>query len=104
MVESHWEAIRGKQLRYSDHTWELTGDVDVLRDGAVIAVAATQVDGVQHDKARLFFGIENPPGSLNPGNLGEHFDSLVREDGKQSLQIEKTGRTYRYELRRIEYP
>ncbi|MCU4751386.1 hypothetical protein OB919_05230 [Halobacteria archaeon AArc-curdl1] len=29
MVKSHWEDLRDKELRYRDHMWELTGDIDV---------------------------------------------------------------------------
>jgi len=103
MVESNLEDVRGKRLRYQGYSWELTGDVDVLDDGAVLAVDARQVDTVPRDDARLYFGIENPPGSLNPGDLGEHFDSLVSEGDEQALRIKKPGRTYLYELQRLEY-
>jgi hypothetical protein len=103
MVETHWEDVRGKRLRYHDHTWELTGDLDVLNEGNVLALVATRVDGVRGEDARLYFGVENPPDSLNPGDLGEHFDSLVREDDIQYLRVKQTGRTYRYELQRLEY-
>lgn len=103
MVESHWEDLRGKRLRYRDGTWELTGDVDVLRDGTVVAVEATRTDGSRHEDARLYFGVEDPPDSLNPGSLGDHFDSLVRDGDEQFLRVKAPGRIYRYELQRIEY-
>jgi hypothetical protein len=103
MVERHWEDIRDKRLRYRDGTWELSGDVDVLRDGDVVAVEATRVDGSRHEDARLYFGVEDPPGSLNPGDPGEQFHSLVREGDDQFLRVRAAGRSYRYELQRIEY-
>lgn len=103
MVETHWEDIRGKTVRYRDHTWELTGDVDVRESGALLVVEAKQVDDVQGEKARLYFDLSTSGDSLNPGNLGEHFDSLKRTRNKQYLLIKKAPKTYRYELQRLEY-
>ena len=103
MVETHWEDLRGKELRYLDHTWALTGDVDVRDSGDLLAVEATQVDDVRRERATLYFGIEDPPDSLNPGDLGDQFDRLEREGDHQYLVVKKEGRTYRYELRRLEH-
>lgn len=103
MVETRWPELGSKELRYRDHTWELTGDVDVRRDGALLAVRARQVDDVRGRPATLYFGLDDPPDSLNPGALGDHFDSLERTSDGQYLLVKKEGRSYRYELRRIEY-
>ncbi|MFC7046004.1 hypothetical protein ACFQH6_11785 [Halobacteriaceae archaeon GCM10025711] len=103
MVEAHWGNLEGKELRYNDNTWELTGDVAVLDRGDRLAVEARQVDDVRHQTARLHFGVESPPASLNPGALGDHFDRLEKAGDDQYLVVKKEGRTYRYELRRMEY-
>lgn len=102
MVESHWEDLRGKELRYRDHTWELTGDINVRESGELLAVEARQVDDVRHGTVTLYFGLEIPTDSLNPGNLGDHFDRLERTGNNQYLVIKKERRTYRYELQRLE--
>jgi hypothetical protein len=103
MVETHWEDIRGAELRYDDHTWELTGDVDVAENGRLLGVTARQTDGVRHETARLYFGLEADGASLNPGNLGDQFDSIERRGDRQFLVVRKERRTYRYELRRVAY-
>jgi hypothetical protein len=102
MHERHWDDLGGLELRYRDHTWELTGDVEILRDGALIGAEVRQVDGTRHGTAQLFFAVENPPRSVNPGDLGDHFQELVKEDGKSYLKITSPRRTYRYELQRLE--
>lgn len=102
MVESHWPEIEEKELRYLDRTWALTGDVTVENTGNTLGVAAKQADGVRHGRATLYFEVEDASDSLNPGNLGEHFDRLEREGDSHYLEVKKEGRTYRYELRRME--
>ena len=102
MVETQWPELAGKRVRYGDHTWELTGLVDVRGTGDVLEVEATQVDDVRRGSATLRFDLENPPASLNPGNLGDHFDRLEREDGRYHLVVEKESRRYRYELHGME--
>jgi hypothetical protein len=103
MGKSLWEELRGKELRYRDHTWELTGDVDVRESGELLAVETRRVDDVRHGRATLYFGLENAPDSLNPEKLGQHFDRLERKGSHQYLVVKKEGRTYRYELRRLEH-
>ena len=103
MVETQWVELGGRELRYLDHTWTLTGAVDVKENGELLAVEASQVDDVRRPSAILYFGLENPPQSLNPGDLGEHFDHLERVDDTQHLVVKKEPRTYRYELHRLEY-
>jgi len=103
MVDVHWEDLRGRELRYRDHTWELTGDVAVRDRGELLAIQARQTDDVRHPRAALYFEIADPSASLNPGNLGVHFDRLERADGEQHLVVKKERRSYRYVLRRLEY-
>lgn len=102
MVDTHWDDLRGEHLRYSDRTWELTGDLAVRDTGQVLAVEARQVDDVRHGTARLFFGLQSPTDSLNPGNLGEQFSRLERTENGQYLVVDKERRTYRYRLERLE--
>ncbi|MBV0925371.1 hypothetical protein KTS45_14285 [Halomicroarcula limicola] len=47
--------------------------MDVWRDGSLLAVAAGQRDDVCCQTATLYFGLDGGTGSLNPGNLGQHF-------------------------------
>lgn len=58
---------------------------------------------MRHPKATLYFGLDDAPDSLNPGSLGDHFDSLERTGRRQHLVVKTEGRTYRYELERLEY-
>ena len=103
MVESEWPELAGAELRYLDHTWRLTGTVDVMQNGDLLGVDATRVDGVRHEGATLFFSLEGGPASLNPGNLGEHFDRLERDGDEQRIRVRKSNETYDYTLKRLEY-
>lgn len=103
MAETHWDDLRGRELRYNDHTWELTGDLDIRQSGDLLALDAKQADESKHEKATLYFGIENPPDSLNPGNSNANFDHFERDGDRQVLVVDTPGRRYRYELDRIEY-
>jgi len=47
MVETEWPKLGGTKLQYSDHTWELTGTVEIAETGDVLAVEAKQVDDVR---------------------------------------------------------
>jgi hypothetical protein len=103
MVETHWDDLRGRECQYSGHAWELTGDVAVQDNGDVVGVEARQTDDVRGRTATLYFRNETVPDSLNPGDLGDHFHRLERAGDDQYLVVEDEGRTYRYELRRMEY-
>ena len=103
MTEQEWPELGGKELRYDDHTWELTGTVDVRGTGEVLEAEARQSDDVRHRIATLRFNLQNPPTSLNPGNLGDHFDELDRRGDRHLLIVKKASRTYRYALESIEY-
>ena len=103
MVDVHWEAVRGEELRYQDHTWELTGDVDVRGSGDRLRVRAKQADDVKHETATLQFGLADGGSSLNPGDLGDVTARLEPEGDRYYLVVEKEPRTYRYELHSLEY-
>lgn len=102
MAKSTWPDLQEKRLRYDDRTWELTGDVDVRNSGELLAVEARQTDDVRHGRATLHFGLDTSGDSLNPGNLGEHFDRLERTANEQHLVVRDDHRTYRYVLQRLE--
>lgn len=103
MVETHWTTLEDEEVRYGDHTWTLTGAVEVRDRGELLGVEANRVDGVRHETATLYFGIGDAPNSLNPGAIGQHFDELDRTGATPSLVVRTEGRTYRYELQRMEY-
>lgn len=105
MVETRWEDIRDEEVRYLDHTWKLTGKVGIRDRGELLAVEAHQVDDVRRRGATLYFGLDGdgPRGSLNPGNLGEYFNRLERDDEGVALVVKTDGRSYRYELQRMEH-
>ena len=103
MARFRWSDLDGKELRYRDHAWELTGDVDVREQGELLAVEARQTDDVAHPTATLRFVLSADGDSLNPGNLGAHFDRLERTDEGQFLLVRKERRTYRYALRGLTY-
>lgn len=103
MVEDHWDVLRGREIRYRDHTWELTGDVRIRDAGAGLSVDAVQVDDVRHGRATLHFDLRGSADSLNPGNLGAQFSRLEREDGEHRLVVETAGGRYRYVLNRLAF-
>lgn len=102
MVETRWPDLEGTEVRYGNHTWELTGSVDVRATGDLLEVEAAQIDDVRRGKALLRFGLQNPPASLNPGNLEGRFERLEREGDRYFLVIRTDPRTYRYELHGVE--
>ncbi|WP_267643253.1 hypothetical protein [Haloarchaeobius amylolyticus] len=103
MFQTRWEDVKGRQLRYNGHTWELTGDVGIEDSGATLVVEARAVDDVKGEQARLCFDIAGAPASLNPGQDGERFHLLERRPEGHVLVVKDAGRTYRYVLHRIEY-
>lgn len=103
MVETNWPRLGGKELRYRDGTWRLTGTVDVRESGELLVAEASRVDDVRGETAALHFGLESPGDSLNPGDLGDPFDRLEQTKHAQYLVVKKGPKTYRYELQRLEY-
>lgn len=102
MVATHWDDMRGKQLRYLDHTWELTGDLELLDTGNLLEVEARRVDDVRGKRARFHFDVENPPDSVNPSDDGLNFYRLEQDGTDQLLVVRNAGRTYRYCLHRLQ--
>lgn len=102
MVQTHWEELRDREVRYLDHTWRLTGDVEVREQGERLALDARQIDEVRHTRGALCFSIDDTADSLNPGDMGEHFDRIEPDGNGYSLVVKQSPRTYRYVLRRLE--
>jgi hypothetical protein len=102
MADEQWPELGGKEVRFQDHTWRLTGDVDVRSSGDVLAFHARQVDDVRGQNGWLFFDVVGGD-SLNPGDSGEHFDSLTQTADGYELIVKQPGSRYQYELARLEY-
>ncbi len=103
MVETEWPHLDGTELQYGDHMWELTGTVTLGNTGETLGVHARQVDDVRGRQAILRFAPDDGAPSVNPGDLGTHFEKLERANDTQYLVIKTDSRTYRYELQGIEY-
>jgi len=103
MGSDTWPELGGERLQYADRTWELGGEVSVLNDGDLLGVKATAVDDVRHRTVTLYFGIEEQPASLNPGDIGDHFDRLQSTATDHVIDVRTPGRTYRYDLERVAY-
>lgn len=102
MVEAEWPNLDGTTVEYGDRTWELTGTVTVKNTGEVLGVEAKRVDDVSQPTATLRFSCEEGSPSLNPGNLGSHFERIERTRTAHYLVVETDQRTYRYELLGLE--
>ena len=61
MVEDHRSELAGRELRGDDHTWQLTGNVDVRGTGELLEAEAKQADDVRHRRADLRFVLQDPP-------------------------------------------
>ncbi|GAB7091345.1 hypothetical protein JCM18237_16160 [Halorubrum luteum] len=103
MVEINVPEIEGARLRYNDDTWELTGTIEVKRNGELLQARAKKPDRVRGSGGRLKFVLDTPPASLNPGNPGEFDCELTRGDGGYELTIARDGRTDRYSLMKMTY-
>lgn len=80
MGDTYWNDLEGRELRYDDHTWRFTGNLDVRQSGDLLTATARQVDGSKGEQATLYFSIEDGPDSLNPGSSDANFDHIERDD------------------------
>ncbi|MEF8773654.1 MAG: hypothetical protein V5A37_02915 [Halobacteriales archaeon] len=103
MAETRFAGIEGERLRYGDADWELTGEIELRQRGDVVMAKAVRTDGGRGERANLSFGIADPPGSLNPGNLGDPEAWIEGPRGEHELVVRTDRRTYRYELHSIEH-
>ena len=103
MVEVAVPELEGARLRYNDDTWELTGTIEVKRNGELIEASARKPDRVRGSGGRFTFVLDSPPASLNPGNLGAFSCELTKGEREYGLTITRDGRTDRYGLKKMAY-
>ena len=103
MVEVHRPELEGERVRYRNDTWELTGTIDVRRNGDVVHTGARKADRVRGNAGRLSFTLADPPSSLNPGNLGEFQCDLQQGNEGAVLVINRDHTTDRYRLDSVSY-
>lgn len=103
MAKTHVETLEGERLRYNDDTWELTGDLDVRQNGETIRATARKPDRVRGNAATLRFSLQDPPASLNPGNLGEFDAELKVIENRQYIVIIRNHATNHYRLKNLSY-
>ncbi len=103
MVELAVPELEGVQVRYNDDTWELTGTVEVKRNGELFEAQAKKPNRVRGSTGRLKFVLDTPPASLNPGNPGEFDCEVTEDDGEYRLTISRDRGTDRYSLTKLRY-
>ena len=103
MVEVDVPTLEGKQLRYNDNTWELTGKIAVRRNGELIQAEARKVDRVRGSAGWLKFVLDTPPASLNPGHITDFECELFTNDSQSKIQITRNDRTDTYLLTKMRY-
>lgn len=90
--------LAGETLRYRDATWELTGKLEVKRNGEVIHAEARNENRVRGNAGTLSFALRDSNASLNPGNLGEIDVELRRLEDGHDLVVRRNHGTTRYRL------
>lgn len=103
MVEAHFPELEGERIRYNDDTWEFTGTIDVKQNGDRIHAEAKKPERVRGNTGTLNFTLADPPGSLNPGNLGQFNCKLQAEANGSTLVIDRHHTTDRYNLDSMSY-
>lgn len=103
MVEARVPDLEGTEIRYSGDMWALTGDLDVKQNGSVIDASARKTNRVRKSEATMRFSLQEPPASLNPGNLGDFDAQLERADGQYTLAIRRNNGTDHYRLENMNY-
>ncbi|MFU8868116.1 hypothetical protein [Natronococcus sp.] len=103
MVEAHLPELDGEQIRYNDDTWEFTGAIDVKQNGNRIHAAAKKPDRVRGNTGTLNFTLDDPPASLNPGNLGDLRCELEQEAAGPVLVVDRNHTADRYTLDSLSY-
>lgn len=103
MVEIEKPELEGEKVRYGGDTWELTGQLDVKRNGEAIDAEARKTDRVRGDTGTFSFDLQDPPASINPGNPGNFTAELESGDGDQHLVARRDHTTNRYTLKNLRY-
>lgn len=103
MVEIEKPELAGETLRYRDNTWELTGTIEVKRNGETIHAKARRADRVRGDAGTLSFTLQDSTASLNPGNPGEFNVELEQLEDGQYLVVRRDHATTDYRLTSLQY-
>ena len=103
MVETEVSELEGERLRYNGDTWELTGTLEVKRNGELIKAHAKKPERVRGSGGRFIFTLDTSPASIYPGNLGELSCTLTEVDDGYGLIVERGGSTDRYGLTKLTY-
>ena len=103
MVEIEKPELEGESVRYRDNTWELTGRLDVQRNGELIQAKARKSSRVRGNPGTFSFSLEDSSASLNPGNPGEFDVELQRLDDGYHLVVHRNHATSRYRLTNLHY-
>lgn len=103
MVETHVSQLAGERIRYNDDTWEFTGDIEITQNGSVIEATARKSDRVRKNLGTFRFQLQDPPGSINPGNVGEFGVKLEREGRDVLLVITRRRESDRYSIKSLHY-
>ena len=103
MVEIEKPELEGEQVQYGGDTWELTGQLDVKRNGEAINAEARKTDRVRGNTGVLTFDIQDAPASINPGNPGDFTAELEPTDGDQYLVASRDHTTNHYKLKNLRY-
>ena len=102
-MERTLSPLSGERVRFRDDTWELTGSVDIRRNGELIEAKATTPERVRGRTARLRFELENKPRSVNPGNTGNLEVDLNHDGERPLLLLHRANGTDRYRLDSMAY-
>ncbi len=103
MVETQFNQLTGARIRYNDDTWELTGDITIKQNGAVLEAEAHKPDRVRKSRGILRFQLQNPPASINPGNPGEFDIDIETTGGETILVLERSHASDRYAVKSLRY-
>lgn len=103
MVEAHLPELEGEQVRFNDDTWEFTGTIDVKQNGNRIHAAARKPERVRGNTGTLNFTLDDPPASLNPGNLGNLRCELQQAANGAVLLVDRTHTADSYTLNSLSY-
>ena len=103
MGNLHWDSLTDGEVTFDDRRWSLTGDLEILDRGEILAVDATQTDDVRHPRATLYFSVTDSGESLNPGALGDPSAELDTSGASESIVVTTEGRSYQYDLARMQY-
>lgn len=103
MAEAHIAQLKDEQIRYNDDTWAFTGDISFKQNGSVIEARVRKPDRVRGSRGTMRFQLQNPPASINPGNLGEFDVDLTRDGTKAVLELSRPSTSDRYTVSNLRY-